>query len=141
MTNREKIEFLYKEDGIRDKQFLNTLIHDDFRLEWDSSSGNSILDKNFILNLSEVINTNYEISYFEISHLIEENNQIVVKYNHKVATIENPKEIMLIAKVVAIWSFQEGKIIDGYLISKPNKKNTIKNMWLFGKKLTFASQI
>ena len=120
MTNREKIEFLYKEDGIRDKQFLNTLIHDDFRLEWDSSSGNSILDKNFILNLSEVINTNYEISYFEISHLIEENNQIVVKYNHKVATIENPKEIMLIAKVVAIWSFQEGKIIDGYLISKPN---------------------
>ena len=120
MTNREKIEFLYKEDGIRDKQFLNTLIHDDFRFEWDSSSGNSILDKNFILNLSEVINTNYEISYFEISHLIEENNQIVVKYNHKVATIENPKEIMLIAKVVAIWSFQEGKIMDGYLISKPN---------------------
>ena len=120
MINRAKIEFLYKEDGIRDKQFLNTLIHDDFRLEWDSSSGNSILDKNFILNLSEVINTNYEISYFEISHLIEENNQIVVKYNHKVATIENPKEIMLIAKVVAIWSFQEGKIMDGYLISKPN---------------------
>jgi len=120
MTNREKIDFLYKEDGIRDKQFLTTLIHDNFRLEWDSSSGNSILDKNFILNLSEVININYEISYFEISHLIEENNQIVVKYNHKVATIENPKEIMLIAKVVAIWSFQEGQIIDGYLISKPN---------------------
>jgi hypothetical protein len=120
MTNREKIEFLYKEDGIRDKKFLDTLIHEDFKLEWDSSSGNSILDKNFILNLSEVINANYEISYFEISHLIEESNQIVVKYNHKVATIENPKEIMLIAKVVAIWSFQDGKIIDGYLISKPN---------------------
>ena len=120
MTNREKIEFLYKEDGIRDKKFLDTLIHDDFKLEWDSSSGNSVLDKNFILNLSEVINDNYEISYFEISHLIEENNKIVVKYNHKVATIENPKEIMLIAKVVAIWSFLDGKISDGYLISKPN---------------------
>ena len=120
MTNREKIEFLYKEDGIRDKKFLDTLIHDDFKLEWDSSSGNSVLDKNFILNLSEVINANYEISYFEISHLIEENNKIVVKYNHKVATIENPKEIMLIAKVVAIWTFEEGKIIDGYLISKPS---------------------
>ena len=33
MTNREKIEFLYKEDGIRDKQFLNTLIHYDFKLD------------------------------------------------------------------------------------------------------------
>ena len=80
MTNREKIEFLYKEDGIRDKQFLNALIHDDFKLEWDSSFGNSISDKSFILNLSNEINTNYEISYFEISHLIEENNQIVIKY-------------------------------------------------------------
>jgi hypothetical protein len=37
-----------------------------------------------------------------------------------VATIENPKEIMLIAKVVAIWTFEDGKIIDGYLISKPS---------------------
>ena len=120
MTNREKLEFLYKEDGIRDKQFLDNLIHEDFKLEWDSSSGNSILDKSFILNLSEVINLNFEISYFEITHLIEENNQIAVKYNHKVATIENPKEIMLIAKVVAIWTFEDGKIINGYLISKPS---------------------
>ena len=62
----------------------------------------------------------YEISYFEISHLIEDNSQLVVKYNHKVATIENPKEIMLIAKVVAIWTFQDEKIINGYLISKPS---------------------
>jgi hypothetical protein len=89
-------------------------------LEWDSSNGNSVLDKNFILNLSDVINANYEISYFEISHLIEDNDKIVVKYNHRVATIENPNEIMLIAKVVAIWTFQEGKVIDGYLISKPS---------------------
>ena len=61
-----------------------------------------------------------EISYFEISHLIEDQDKIVVKYNHKVATIENPREIMLIAKVVAIWTFEDGKIIDGYLISKPS---------------------
>ena len=51
---------------------------------------------------------------------IEDKNKIVVKYNHKVATIENPKEIMLIAKVVAIFTFKDGKIIDAYLISQPN---------------------
>jgi hypothetical protein len=119
MTNREKIEFLLKEDGIRDKIFLQSLLHNDFRLEWDSSTGNSVLDKSFILNLSDVINANYEISYFEISHLIEDADKIVVKYNHKVATIENPNEIMLIAKVVCILSFKEGLLIDGYQISKP----------------------
>ena len=56
----------------------------------------------------------------EISHFIEENNQIVVKYNHKVTTIENPKEFFLIAKVVAIWEFEGYKIKKGYQISKPN---------------------
>ena len=30
MTNREKIEFLYKENGIRNEVFLNDLLHDDF---------------------------------------------------------------------------------------------------------------
>jgi hypothetical protein len=56
----------------------------------------------------------------EISHFIEQENQIVVKYNHKVTTIENPKEFVLIAKIVAIWEFEEGKIKKGYQISKPN---------------------
>ena len=51
MTNKEKIEFLLKEEGIRDKQFLESLLHEEFKLEWDSSNGNSVLDKNFILNL------------------------------------------------------------------------------------------
>ncbi len=37
MTNRAKIEFLYKEDGMRNEVFLNELLHDDFILEWDSS--------------------------------------------------------------------------------------------------------
>ena len=74
------------------------------------------------MNLNLYLHTHLylEISYFEISHLIEEKNQIVVKYNHKVATIENPKEIMLITKAVAIWTFEAGKITNGYLISKPN---------------------
>ena len=120
MTNRENIEYLFKEEGMRSKEFLNNLFNENFQLEWDSSSGNSISDKSFIINLSDEINANYEISYFEISHLIEENNQIVVKYDHKVATIENPKEIMLITKAVAIWTFEAGKITNGYLISKPN---------------------
>lgn len=120
MTNKEKIEFLFKKEGIKNKPFLTALLHDDFVLEWDSSSGNSILDKNFILNLGDIIALNYEISYFEISHLIEEDSIIVIKYNHKVATIENPSEIMLIAKVVAIWTFKDDKISNGYLISKPN---------------------
>ena len=120
MTNREKIEFLYKEDGIRNEVFLNELLQDDFVLDWDSSQGNVKMNKQDIVNLANELKQNYVDSYMEISHIIEENNQFVVKYNHKVTTIENPKEFILIAKFVVIWEFDGNKIVKGYQISKPN---------------------
>ena len=120
MTNKERIEFLYKEDGIRNTSFLESLLHDDLILEWDSSEGKLLLQKSAILNLATELKQNYIDSYIEISHFIEQENQIVVKYDHKVTTIENPKEFVLIAKFVVIWEFEGDRIIKGYQISKPN---------------------
>ncbi len=120
MTNREKIEFLYKKDGMRDDAFLSELLHDDFILEWDSSQGNVQMSKLDIVNLAKELKQNYVDSFMEISNFIEDQNQFVVKYNHKVTTIENPKEFILIAKIVVIWEFDGNKIVKGYQISKPN---------------------
>ena len=72
------------------------------------------------IDLAKELKQNYVDSFMEISHFIEDDNQIVVKYNHKVTTIENPKEFVLIAKIVAIWEFEDDKIKKGYQISKPN---------------------
>lgn len=110
MTNRAKIEFFYKEDGLRNEVFLNELLHDDFILDWDSSHGNVKMSKSDIIDLAKELKQNYVDSFMEISHFIEDDNQIVVKYNHKVTTIENPKELILIAKIVAIWEFEDDKI-------------------------------
>jgi hypothetical protein len=120
MTNKERIEFLYKEDGIRNISFLDTLLHNDFILEWDSSEGTLLLQKADVIHLANELKQNYVDSFMEISHFIEQENQIVVKYNHKVTTIENPKEFFLIAKFVVIWEFEDHKIKKGYQISKPN---------------------
>ena len=120
MTNKERIQFLYKEDGLRNVSFLTSLFHDDLILEWDNSEGKLLLQKNDIINIAIELKQNYIDSFIEISHFIEQDNQIVVKYNHKVTTIENPKEFILIAKIVVIWEFQGDKITKGYQISKPN---------------------
>jgi len=120
MKNKKQIEFLYKEDGIRDAAFLATLLHDDFVLEWDSSDGKLFLNKSAIIKLANELKQNYAESYIEISHFIQEKNKIVVKYNHQVTTIENPEEFFLLAVFVSIWEFEADKIIKGYQISKPN---------------------
>ena len=120
MTNKESISFLYKEDGMRNADFLDTILHDDFIMDWDSSAGKLYLTKSEILNIANELKQNYVDSFMEISHFITEENHFVVKYNHKVTTIENPKEFVLIANVVAIWEFEGSKIKKGYQISKPN---------------------
>ncbi|CAM3852832.1 MULTISPECIES: nuclear transport factor 2 family protein [Flavobacterium] len=119
MTNKELIQKIYLEDGIRDSETLEKYFHQDIVLEWTSSDGDLVLHKNDIIKISKELFSNYSASYIDITHLIEQDNQVVIRYNHKVATIENPDEIMLIAKFIVIWEFENGKIIKGYQISQP----------------------
>lgn len=119
MTNKELIQKFYLEDGIRNVEMLKALFHDDIILEWSSSDGLLLFQKDAILKLAEELKQNYNSSFIEITHLVEEGNTVAVKYNHKVATIENPKELMFIARFIAIWEFKDSKIIKGYQISQP----------------------
>ncbi|NJM80104.1 MAG: nuclear transport factor 2 family protein [Flavobacterium sp.] len=119
MTNKELIQKFYLEDGIRNVELLKTFLQDDIVLEWSSSDGLLLLQKEAILKIAEELQQNYNSSHIEITHLIEEGNEVVVKYNQKVTTIENPKELMFIARFIVIWEFKDGKLIKGYQISQP----------------------
>ena len=39
MTNKELIRKLYAEDGLRNKEFLSSLLDENFLLHWESSDG------------------------------------------------------------------------------------------------------
>ncbi|VXB91206.1 conserved hypothetical protein [Flavobacterium sp. 9AF] len=120
MTNKEKVQKFYLEDGIRNVAALQQILHDDVMLEWISSDGVLQLSKQAILDLASELKKNYEISSIEITHIIEENNTVVVKYNQKMATIENPSELIAIAKFIVIWEFLDNKLFRGYQISQPS---------------------
>lgn len=119
MKNKELIQKIYVEEGIRNAETLDKCFHENVILEWTSSEGDLILHKKDIIKIAEELFSNYSTSFIEITHLIEEENKVAVKYNHKVATIENPDEIMLIAKFIVIWEMENSKIIKGYQISQP----------------------
>jgi hypothetical protein len=119
MTNKELIRDFYISDGIRNVNALNDLLHDDVLLHWDSSEGKLILEKEGILNLAKELNQNYSKSIIEITHILAENDLVTLRYNHKVAAIENPTELMHIAKIIVIWEFSGNKLIKGHQISQP----------------------
>lgn len=118
MSLESIVEKLYLEDGLRNRDFLNSLLDEDFKLEWDSSVGSKIMTKSEILEMADELKANYEVSKVSILDVVHNDSKLVVHYLHHVSTIENPKELITIAKVVVIWEFQNDKILNGYQISK-----------------------
>lgn len=112
------VEQLYQEDGLRNREYLDSILDDNFELEWDSSIGSRLLSKNDILKMADELKANYHVSKTSILNLVSNENKLVVNYLHHVSTIENPKELFTIAKVVVIWEFENNKIVKGYQMSK-----------------------
>ena len=113
MSNKEKVKSFYLNDGIRDVVQLEEILHDDIILHWESSEGPIVFNKLQMLDYSKELNQKFDVSFIEISELIEENNKIVVQYVQKVSPIESPNEIIPIVKVMVIWEMLEGKFIKG----------------------------
>ena len=109
---------LYAEDGLRDKEFLQSLLAENFILQWESTDGYHEMNKQAILNLADELNANYKFSDVDIYSIIEDNNKVAVHYLHKVSTLETPNYLIPIAKVMVIWEFEEATILKGYQISK-----------------------
>ncbi|MEZ4788109.1 MAG: hypothetical protein R2790_09605 [Flavobacterium haoranii] len=119
MDSNQIIERLYEHDGLRDANFLESIIAPDFIFEWDSSQDKRLMNKNDIIALAHELKNNYHLSKTSILDKIITESKIVVHYLHHVATIENPKELFTIARVIVIWDVENGQIIKGYQISKP----------------------
>lgn len=119
MTAKEIILEIYQNDGLRNREMLNNILHQEFSLEWQNSVELSILDKEAVLNLADELKNNFSDSKIEIKYVLEDENKICIAYNHFATTIENTRDIQLIARFISIWEFENGKILKGYQISKP----------------------
>ncbi|CAM4236013.1 nuclear transport factor 2-like protein [Flavobacterium terrigena] len=119
MTPKEIVNELYANDGLRNRDFLNEVLHDNMLLEWHSSEGLLVKDKNSLLDLATELKDNFSIFNSEILHLISENNTVSITYNHFGSSIENQRDLILMGRFITIWEFENDKIIKGYQISRP----------------------
>jgi len=55
----------------------------------------------------------------EVSHILEDDNYVTIRYKYYVNTIENPEEELGISHFIAIWEIKDGKFYRGYQVSQP----------------------
>jgi predicted SnoaL-like aldol condensation-catalyzing enzyme len=118
MTSKKIIQDFYASEALINSAIMDSYLHPDVILDWNSSKGFLQMNRSQILELSNELNKAYESSKIKISHLLEEGNLVSVRYSHFVKTIENPREEMLLGLFIVIWEIKDGKLYRGYQMSQ-----------------------
>jgi predicted SnoaL-like aldol condensation-catalyzing enzyme len=118
MSAKEIVKNFYKSDAFINVEVMKDFLHPDFILDWHSSKGFIQLGYKELIDLTTEISRAYVRTKTRISHIIEENNMVSVRFSHYVKTIENPREEMLLAHIMIIWEIKDGKLYKGYQMSQ-----------------------
>ena len=111
-TNAKNIvKKFYQTDFVTDAKSGISLLHDDIVLIWNSTEGLTIMDKKEIVKTFEEVSRTYEQLRIEVSHVLEDENFVTIRYKYYIKTIENPEEELGIAHFIAIWEIKDGKSI------------------------------
>jgi len=118
MTPKEVVHKFYNSDLANNSNAIGMCFHEDCILYWHSSKGFKCIDFNTLKLVFEDIRKTYETLRFEISHILQDGNSVMVRYTSYASTIENPNEEDALAHFSVIWEVKGDKIIKGYQMSQ-----------------------
>ena len=118
MSAKEIVKGFYKSDAYINPEIMKEYLHPECILEWNSTKGFIQMDYNALLNLTNDISRAYVRTKARISHIIEEDNIVSVRFDHFVKTLENPREEMFLAHIMIIWEIKDNKLYRGYQMSQ-----------------------
>lgn len=118
-SDKKVVEGFYTSDFSKNPDDIKNFIHPDAELYWNSSAGFNKMNFEDILKLSKEISRSSESLRAEISHLLNDKDQVTIRFTYYIRTVENPDEEIPMAHFIAIWKIQDGKMFKGYQISQP----------------------
>ncbi|WP_224482759.1 nuclear transport factor 2 family protein [Robertkochia aurantiaca] len=116
--NKNIVKRFYDADNLKKPEVLQSLLHDDCQLFWNSSKGFLNLGRTELLEMAERLNASYHSIRAEISHIIAEGNEVSLRFTYYVTPIEDPEEETALAHFITIWEIKDEKLYRGYEISQ-----------------------
>lgn len=109
----------YRSDILRDDTVMERFFHPEMILIWNSANGLSIMNYDDIVDFFEEVRRSYNDLRIEVSHLLEDDTHVTIRYKYYIRTMENPDEELGIAHFIAIWEIKDNKLYRGYQVSQP----------------------
>ena len=119
MSAKQIVSQFFSSDILNDNAVLTQYFHKDLVLIWNSSDGLTIMNYDDIINFFSEIKRTYNDLRIEISHLLEDDNHVTIRYKYYIRTNENPEEELGISHFIAIWEIKDDKMYRGYQVSQP----------------------
>lgn len=117
MTPKDIVLEFYKSDVLLDKKAVKGLLHPEVTIDWNSSEGFIQMNFEDIISLTDEMSRSYIRSKIRISHILQENNLVSLRFSHFVKTIENQREDMLLGNFFVIWEIKDDKLFKGFQMS------------------------
>lgn len=119
MRIKNFVKGFYTTDFSKDPEALKDYLHPEVELFWNNSGGFNKMDYNQIGEMIEKFSNSFLSIRAEISHLLKDNNRVVVRYTYMVRTYENPEEELPITHFISIWEIKDDLLFKGHQISQP----------------------
>ena len=113
------VKRFYRSDILHDNAVLEKFFHPDIVLIWNSSDGLTIMNYDDLVAFFGEIRRTYHDLRVEVSHILEDDDHVTIRYKYYVKTIENPDEELGISHFIAIWEIKDDKLYRGYQVSQP----------------------
>ena len=115
---KQVVKDFHQANIINDETILENYFHKDLVLIWNSADGLSIMHYDDLIAFFLEIRRTYNDLRIEISHLLQDGNQVTIRYKYYARTIENPEEELGISNFIGIWEVKDDKMYRGHLVSQ-----------------------
>ncbi|MBW2962768.1 nuclear transport factor 2 family protein [Mesonia aestuariivivens] len=119
LKEKQLVEDFYKSKFHKDTSIIEKYLDKDAVIYWNSSSGFFKLNYHDFAVMAEEMGKAFEGLSCEITHLLQEDNMVTVRFTYHVNTIEDPDEEGALAHFICIWEVKNNKLHEGHLISQP----------------------
>lgn len=120
---KEVVRKFYTSGYFSEASIIREYLHPEMMLYWNARTGYVELNVDQIFETIDEASKSFEAVRCDISHLLQDNNQVTVRFTYYVRTIENPNEEIPMAHFIAIWEVKDGLMYRGYQMSQPAEED------------------
>lgn len=119
ISGKSIVSGFYTSDFFNEIDNIKKYLHPEMELFWNARTGYLHMNRDEVFTMASEAAKSFESVQCEITHLLEDGDNVTIRYTYFVRMIEDPNEEVPVAHFMAIWKIKDGLMYRGYQMSQP----------------------